>query len=310
MSGVKCGQHFVVLRKKINSTFLFAFFPILCKSWNCEKCRSIKGAIVRNYIKEHFQGRELWMLTFTLFHTGNPDASWKRISSAWNRFRLAATRKHGKFSYIRILEPHKKGGFPHMHVLVDRPVADQSLVRKITKFGFGWNFESQRISLTSALGYVSKYLTKGWENLNADYLRRLTKARIVSVSRDLPAVFYKEASWELLKNTVPSEHASFICSSIITYLHFEGAGFIDSAPLFGGFVIHSDIDIKPDAVFDRREPYIWDYCSNQQFKYLYGVMQTELLDEKNGCLISRNPLNYSEIQDCRTLKDLFVPSNC
>lgn len=301
MSGVKCGQHFVVLRKKVSSGYLFGFFPILCKSWNCEKCRSVKSSIIRNYIKKHFAQRDLWMLTFTLFHTGDPENAWKRISSAWNRFRVAAARKHGKFSYIRILEAHKEGGFPHMHVLVDKPVADSALVKKLTKWGFGWNFESQRISLTSSLSYVTKYLTKGWANLDADYLRRLTKARIVSVSRDLPPVFYREASWECIKYSVPSEHAHFICSSIITYLKFEGASFIDSEPICGGFVIHSDIDVEPDAIFDIREPYIWDYCDKEQFRYLYGVLQTELFDEKNGVLINRKPLIYSESQDHHSL---------
>lgn len=301
MSGAKCGTSFVVLRKKTISGFLFGFFPVLCKSWNCEKCRSVKGAIVRKYIKKHFVNRDLWMLTFTMFRSGPADSSWKNISSAWNRFRLEAVRRHGKFSYIRLLEPHKKGGFPHMHVLVDKPVADSVLIKKLTKWGFGWNFECQRISLTASLGYVTKYLTKGWDNVDADYLRRLTRARIVSVSRDLPPVFYKEACWELLRNSVPDADARFVCSSIITTLHSKGASFIDSAPICGGFVIHSDIDITPDEIFDKQGPYVWDYCERIEFRYLYGVLQTELIDPYTGYLTNRRPLNFSENQDRPTV---------
>ena len=301
MSQSRCGSHFVVLRKKLGSSFLFGFFPVLCKSWACEYCRKLKASLIRNYVKENFKEEDLWMLTFTLFHSGDEAFSWKKIAKGWNLFRTYATKLHGKFSYLRIIEPHKKSGYPHMHVLVNKFVCDQAVLKKLVRWGFGWNFESQRISQKSALGYVTKYLTKGWDNVDAEELRQATKARIVSVSRDLPPLFFKTPSWELCKHSVPSEHAHFIHSVAITQLHFHGASFVDSAPLCGGFVIRSDVEVDPFAIFDSDVPYSWDWCDDHEFYYLYGVCQEELFPEDSFETLTRSPQNYSESSLSRNL---------
>lgn len=294
MGNAVCGESFSILKKQVDNLHIFGFFPNLCKSWSCTKCRSVKAAQVRNYIQKHFTGDTLYMLTFTMFRSESGETSWKSIAAAWNRLRTAAVRRHGKFSYLRVLEPHKKGGYPHMHVLVDKNISSQYIVKKITAFGFGWNFHCEPITQEVAKNYVSKYLTKGWDNIEAEELRKVTKARIVSVSRGLPPVFYRAPTWEAVKTDVPTDHAKYVHARCIQFLKSKHADTVYSVPKFGGFMIVSDIDIDPHSVFDDTVPYEWDHCPKIDYLYFSGVCQEELFSKDQSQWLTRVPKNLSE----------------
>ena len=64
---MECGKTFLYLKKKVGSSFFFAFVPAYCKSWSCPQCRLIKSKVVRNYVKENFADGNLYMLTLTFF---------------------------------------------------------------------------------------------------------------------------------------------------------------------------------------------------------------------------------------------------
>lgn len=276
MSSSLCGRGFLFLKKTVSSGFVFAFVPSLCKAWSCSECRLWKAKIVRSWVKKNLSNRPLWLLTFTMYHSGGEEVAWSSISDAWNRFRTYVNHKYGKFSYLRVLEPHKEGGYPHMHVLVDKNIAHLDIVKKLRSWGFGWNFQSQPIDLQGSQNYVTKYLTKGWENVKADYLRQLTKSRIVSGSRDLPAIFTIDSQWTALQHTIPVEHATYYCSLIIHYCLEHKCKFVDSKPFFGGFMIHSDVEFDPNVLYKQLDPYIWNLCEAEDFHYLYGALQMEL----------------------------------
>jgi len=276
MNSCKCGRGFLFLHSKSLSGHVFAFVPSLCKSWSCPTCRSRKASQVRSWVASNLKGRDLWLLTFTMFRYGSPDLSWKKISQGWNRFSTAVRQRYGSFSYLRVLEPHKEGGYPHMHVLVDKNIAHDRIVGRLTDFGFGWNFQSQKIDLSGSISYVTKYLTKGWENTTADYLRQLTKARIVSSSRDLPPIFTVKSHWTTLQSEIPVSHAAYYCSLIIHYCLEHNAKFIQSKPFHGGFCIESDVRFDEQILYKQNDPYIWNLCDTQDFCYLRGALQMEL----------------------------------
>jgi hypothetical protein len=283
----KCGESFVVLKKRIADTYLFGFFPVRCKSWNCETCRRTKAAVVRRYIAQHFKTGPLYMLTFTMYHSGTAEESFKDISKAWNRWRLAATRQHGAFRYLRILEPHKNSAFPHMHVLVDKPLFSTKLVKAVTAAGFGWNFHAEPVDTATAVHYTAKYLTKGWDNLDADYCRRLTRARIVSVSRGLPAVFAHEAQWQCLRYDLPESHARYLHARALSYCTEHKASYVVSRPLLAGFIVASDVDISEEYVFDGTVKYEWQPVSPPDEPYFRGEVQLILFEPELTALLTR-----------------------
>lgn len=271
---MSCGSTFLYIKRTINRKHLFAFVPSRCKSWSCPKCRPVKANIVREYILENFNSEPLFMLTLTFFHSGSPLETWKNLGSCWNRMRTYISKKYGRFDYLRIVEPHKLGGWPHMHILIKGHVTKVDVVKKIVSWGFGWNMECQRIPVKEAAKYISKYLTKEWPSADADVLRIATKTRIVSVSRGMPAIFTPASEWAVVRLSLPESHAEFMCNAIIQLLKDKGAILIISKPFADGFVIESDVDLQDCWLDTFLDPYIFRVCQGFDFSYLpYGLQQ-------------------------------------
>ncbi len=275
---MECCQKYLYIKKQENSLTTFAFVPARCKSWSCPECRKIKANTVRNYIVDNFTDENLYMLTLTYFHTNDVLACWETQGKKWNKMRTYIAKKYGRFDYLRVVEPHKKGGWPHMHVLIKGCVIDKKIVKMVTKWGFGWNMECQRISTKDASEYISKYLTKEWPNAKADVLRQASKTRIVSVSRGMPAIFRAETEWEVVQHSLPSDRTLFYLNAFIKYLLKKKANYIQAIPYCKGFVIESDIDVDFDAIEMDMDPFIWKYCEADVFIHCpYGWQEKMLL---------------------------------
>lgn len=275
---MSCGSSFLYIKKKVGGKHLFAFVPSRCKSWSCPVCRPIKANIVRNYILDNFETNNLFMITLTFFHSGTVESCWEQLGPRWNRMRTYIAKKYGKFSYIRIVEPHKSGGWPHMHILVKGHVMKLDVVKSITGWGFGWNMDCVRIPYKTAAKYVSKYLTKEWPSTGANVLRIASKCRIVSVSRGMPAIFTAKSEWECVRYSMPSDNAVFMCNAIIKLLRDRNCTYVTSRPFSEGFVVESDIDLPNDWLESFVEPYIFRVCDEFDYSYLpYGIQQEILL---------------------------------
>lgn len=273
---MSCGSSFLYIKKTVNNRHLFAFVPSRCKSWGCSKCRPIKANIVRNYILDNFDYDPVFMVTLTFFHSGSVLSCWETLGKKWNRMRTYIAKKYGKFDYLRIVEPHKKGGWPHMHILIKGHVMKTEVVEMITKWGFGWNMHSVRMPYKTAARYVSKYLTKEWPNTDASILRVASKCRIVSVSRVMPAIFTAESEWSVVKFMVPAGHAKFMCNALIKMLKDRKADFILSRGFSDGYIIESNIEITGAWLEQYFDPYVWNVCDEFDYSYLPYGLQEEL----------------------------------
>lgn len=275
---MSCGKTFLYLQKKSLDKHLFAFVPSRCKSWSCPKCRPIKSKIVKNYILENFTGDNLYLLSLTYFHSGTVLDTWKSLGASWNRLRTYVTKQVGKFDYIRIVEPHKKGGWPHIHVLIKGSVISGNILKRITDWGFGWSAHVTRISSESAAFYISKYLSKEWVSVNADVLRVASKSRIVSASRALPPIFTSKGEWDVVQHSAPEGHANFMCNAIISLLKSKGCSYVLSKPFADGFIIESDISIDRNWLDHFFDPYIWEHCDDYRYSYLpFGIQEILIL---------------------------------
>jgi hypothetical protein len=274
---MECGSRFIYIKKTVNKKHLFAFVPSRCKSWSCPDCRPIKAKIVRDYIKKNFKGDNTYMLSLTFYHSGNALDSWKKLGKCWNLMRTYCVSRFGKFNYIRIVEPHKNGGWPHLHILIDKFIVDQKVVKKVTEWGFGWNMHNVHVDPVHAANYVSKYLTNKKFDADADVLRVASKCRIVSVSRGMPPIFSSESEWECVKYDVPNNHAEFMHSKIVDELIDKGCVAVYSRPYFGGFIIESDIDVNIDWCDDKMDPYVERRGKGYLYEYMPNGLQLELL---------------------------------
>lgn len=201
----KCYTHYMHLVKVDGTTKHDIFVPVRCKSWGCESCRSIKAKIVKDFIRRSFAGCKVTMLTFTDPHKGDVLEAWRTLGSRWNLFRTWAVKTYGKFQYVRVIEPHKMGGWPHMHVLVNVKMSEPRIRAMLKKWNYGYIFDKMEISVEGASQYVSGYLTKKWPGQQANALRRTTKTRIVQASQSLGPIFSKASDWKLVSREVQTD---------------------------------------------------------------------------------------------------------
>lgn len=274
---MECGKKFLYIRKTVETAQIFAFVPSRCKSWSCPSCRPIKANIVRNYVKENFTSDNLYMLTLTFYHSGSPLKTWENLGSCWNRMRTYIAKRYGTFKYLRIVEPHKEGGWPHLHVLIDGFICDKEIVKMVTNWGFGWNMHNERVSIDRAAKYVSKYLSKPWPAGDAHILRVASKCRIVSVSRGMPAVFTNRSDWSVVRYDDVAVNSLFYCNAIIDYLMHRGCQYVLCSPFGGGFIIDSDLSVPDDWLFDNPDPAVWKYCDDFNFTYIPDGLQMQVV---------------------------------
>lgn len=273
----QCGKHFLYLHKRVPEGHDYLFVPSRCKSWGCPHCRPLKAQIVRNYITDNFKGDDIQMLSFTLFHTGDVATAWRNIGDYWNKLRTSVAKQLGKFTYIRVIEPHKDGKWPHMHVLIKGSDKVYSLLAKCVKAGFGWQAHAVRIPAKQAAIYVSKYLTKEWPSGDADALRVLSKTRIVCVSRDLPPLFTKKSSWEMIDYGKPGKIATGKLNLLIAFCQSQKATFVLSSPHDDGFRLSTNIAIPEYKLSEILDPYIWLYTDGMDYTFAPVGIQQELV---------------------------------
>jgi len=276
MKPSSCSVRFLFLRKKVKNSFVYAFLPARCKSWACETCRYHKAKQVRDFILRSFAGREMWMLSITFFHSGTALDAWHSIGKNCNRMLTYARKYSGSFNYVRVVEPHKDGLWPHVHILVDKPIATTEFVKLVTNWGFGWNFHSMPVSTLHSANYVSKYLTKLWPTGDAELFRVMSKTRIVSASRSLGAIFKTESTWECINYDLPKSHCEFMHAVILRECKRLGCTYISSKGNHHGFEITTDVLLSADFEKNVLDPYIFKGSDSFDFTFCPFGFQTEL----------------------------------
>jgi hypothetical protein len=195
VTALTCGTVFASYYKDDNGVRRYIAFPLRCHSWDCEYCRKVKAETYIKRLSQLFDGRSLFFLTLTYYHTQDPETAWRTYNKAWNHFRTTVTRKYGEFSYCRVLESHTNSPYPHLHVILDVSIPQADLGKLAVKCGFGYQVDIKAITSDGAKFYITKYVTKAWTNPISLALRKKVKARIISFSRDVSTPVKKEGGW-------------------------------------------------------------------------------------------------------------------
>ena len=243
-----CGQNYRFMYKNEGTGSQVGLIPVLCKSWSCPVCKPKKAQQVKGFIRKHFGTAELWMITLTFYHRGTALNAWKGIGKSLNRLLTYARKYSEKFNYVRIVEPHKDGSWPHVHMLVDKDICSINFVKNVENWGFGWNMHCTPMDGIKGSNYLSKYLTKPWPEGDADLLRQIARTRIVSASRELGPIFKTETTWKVVKLANPSRGIQQLASSVVAEMRKNGATDINYECISEGFIIKSDGFLSPEFI--------------------------------------------------------------
>jgi hypothetical protein len=104
------------------------------------------------------------------------------IRDVWRKFRVYLQRQHGKtIPFIAVLEAHKSR-IPHLHVLVDRFIAQSWVSKAWSSLGGGQIVYIERVKDLGAMGwYLGKYLTKDMLMFGKRGQRRFTTSRGIRI---------------------------------------------------------------------------------------------------------------------------------
>jgi hypothetical protein len=139
--------------------------PFRCNSWDCYCCaHRMRCNLIEELdrlIEERPELRRL--LTLTLDPETAPDDQEDQHRYLTDRFNALRTELRDRWpdlSYIWIREEGESGN-PHLHLLVDRYMAQSELSRLASRVGLGHIVDIRRVNARNAAKYLTKYLTKG-----------------------------------------------------------------------------------------------------------------------------------------------------
>ena len=180
LDALNCSRYYLAIKHVEGEAIRYKTFPARCNSWDCPECARIKAMQYRERMIPLFESKALYFYTFTFYHNKPPIEVWQEYSKCWNRFRTAATKKFGYFSYVRVLECHSQSPYPHLHIIADKLFPPTWLGPELKSAGFGYQTDSKPVTSQGAASYITKYLTKGWNREDCKTIRKNLHLRIIS----------------------------------------------------------------------------------------------------------------------------------
>jgi hypothetical protein len=192
--GKHCGK--LTVRGHNPLTRTTHFHRVNCKCWHCGFCGPRKAKRYKRAITRTAEALHLCRFaTLTLDPSKIEGDPVRYLNRVWAKLRIYLKRKYGVApAYIRVLE-FQRNGNPHLHILIDRFIAQTWLQQAWQAVGGGRFVNIKFVDIQRVGRYISKYLTK--ELLLSAPLRsrRVTTSRGIHLLEKQPT----EMKWELLR---------------------------------------------------------------------------------------------------------------
>ncbi len=175
--------------------------PFRCNSWDCYCCaHRMRCNLIEELDRLVEQRPELRrLLTLTLDPEEAPDEQAEQHRYLTDRFNALRTELRDRWpdlSYIWIREEGESGN-PHLHLLVDRYMAQSELSWLASRVGLGHIVDIRRVNARNAAKYLTKYLTKGALHDLPDGARRYGSSADVDLAVRGPSG-EPERDWRLM----------------------------------------------------------------------------------------------------------------
>ena len=217
-----CAKSHMILKRNSPAGVEYKNIPLFCKSWDCPECAKAKWSQLRQRIENTFDG-DVYLLTLTYAQAGKTlDDVWSILGSTWNRLlSYIRTVRGKKIKYIRVVEPHASD-FPHLHIILEKPIDFISDLSLLESQGFGSIAHQKVIPLSAGISYLAKYLTKGHWSPTASKYRKKYHVRVFSSSRLLQLIKPDGIKWEVASSRAKPVLNAMHYSEIFTQEHEKG----------------------------------------------------------------------------------------
>jgi hypothetical protein len=223
-----------------------------CKSWDCPRCRRRKASKVASWLSRFFGTEQLYLYTATYYHNREPLEAWKNVGPSCNHLFTLLRRAFPGMSYARIVEPHRKSNYPHIHFISNVRVPDRQLSTFLRRAGFGFIRDVRRVYSDGIGAYLRKYLVKEWPATGAEKLRKLSRCRVVSGSRAAGPIFPRGSQFKLIsfQRSAWAAAESALSRTVHAALHSRGGYTVEECPGWLLFHVHPGEDADPPPTFE------------------------------------------------------------
>jgi len=155
---------------------------VACGKWFCKHCRKMNARLwawkTKLQIENSTEQYYFWTLTLGSKYT-NAKQGFSVLPTLWNGLRMAIQRaiagdktKSGfSWAYMAFVEGQpKRSNMPHFHIVTNYKVKGR-IKDFAAKHGFGYQATQERITGSRAANYVSKYASKGSEDMPKGFRR-------------------------------------------------------------------------------------------------------------------------------------------
>ena len=267
-----CGYLCVSGEVMENDRKAWAYARVNCKAWKCLKCGPKKAYRLSMAITDWARINNLTrFMTLTLDpkKLSDKDIPEKYISKLWSKLRVYLKRKIGEeIIFIAVKEWHKSG-YPHLHVLINKFIAQKWLSSAWSRLGGGKIVHIKKIEDINKTGrYVCKYMTKGMMS-GPKGTRRYTTSRGIKLNKHYVHTgqlelfdVKKESSWQLM-----------------------GKGIEDYYYKLGQNIISEQLDGDGSLEFFITNKEYEDWSDEKSYSVFKGILKRA---KKRGILYSRS----------------------
>lgn len=201
--------------------------PAMCDRWACPSCGPRKAVWVRDNVAgaQVRYGLDYFCTTTVRTSSCSAAESYVFASVAWNRLRTALRRDYGAFSYVKVVEPTKKG-YAHHHLLMSLsvPIGELS-TRWLAATGTSWVVDVQPVQSERAANYLAKYCAKQAPALRELLGEESPRLKMYSKSRDVAFTALRgssELGWSVCR--APWKQAAAWSSSVLPVISSRTVG--------------------------------------------------------------------------------------
>jgi hypothetical protein len=283
------GVHALLETRSVGSLTM-AVMRLKCKSWSCPVCSVEKAYIIGERCRNGFTANEARFLTLTMAHNTSTEQSLIDIKKAWNRLRLAITRKFGSLKFCWVIEGHKTSPYPHMHVIIDKFIPKKWLDAHTERVGFGKISDIRKIKDKHIMGYIVKYLGKGIGNFHVENALKRLKGRRVGFSRHLSLPTRAKAVW-IRAGILDTTEAPEVLASRLEQAG-KAAGYVNATTQIGKNFSSTTFSEKTIDENETRYTSEWAKAENYRqtrFRAVSGRRKADLIHRYRPLATARPP---------------------
>lgn len=183
---------------KPGQDYLYKFLPILCKSPFCPNCARVRQKNIIRRLKASTEKNNFRFFTLTTVNSYNTRRDLLHIEKCWRQLLKILYKSYPKLTFFRVIELGTENGMVHIHGLWNIYIDFIELSKLWCKLSGAYRVNLKSVfNDAGAIAYITKYISKTFDNYNENEIFYLMKKRKFSFSKNFQQISKSTAEWKI-----------------------------------------------------------------------------------------------------------------